>query len=30
VLEKGYRWLMTSPGRSYGALNKARELTGRA
>ena len=30
VLEKGYRWLMTSPGRSYGALNKARELTERA
>ena len=30
VLEKGYRWLMTSPGRSYGSLNKARELTGRA
>ena len=30
VLEKGYRWLMTSAGRSYGSLNKARELTGRA
>jgi 4-hydroxy-2-oxoheptanedioate aldolase len=30
VLEKGYRWLMTSAGRSYGDLNKARDLTGRA
>jgi 4-hydroxy-2-oxoheptanedioate aldolase len=30
IVEKGYRFLMTSPGRSYGALDKARQLTGRA
>jgi len=28
IVEKGYRWLMTSPGRSYAALNKAKEVAG--
>jgi 4-hydroxy-2-oxoheptanedioate aldolase len=30
VVKEGYRFLMCAPVRSYGNLDKARELTGRA
>jgi len=30
IVKEGYRFLMCAPVRSYGSLDKARELTGRA
>jgi 4-hydroxy-2-oxoheptanedioate aldolase len=30
ILGEGYRFLMTAPTRSYGALDKGRQLAGRA
>ena len=30
VVEKGFRWLMASPTRSFAALELGRKLTGRA